>query len=275
MLKTTEFFVDTRRKHMHTLRNRTHILILLDILAFEGVYWASVVAALYSSTSFTMSATEYVAASLILLAAIFAARLIFSVYHNVWRYANSRAYLSMVGSDCVGGAFGIVICYLVNFAGVKVYFGFWQMVAVVCGFMLATLVMRFVYQQRYRHLNMSMDSIHKIGIAIVGAGTTGAMLAQELLYTSKSRYKPICFIDINKEKIGSRVCGVPVLAEDDDIVEKIKKMPVQEIIIALPELDSSLAQRLINFYHGTGCQIKIYDFPFKAGSDEQDTSGKR
>lgn len=260
---------------MHTLRNRTHILILLDILAFEAVYWASVMAALHSSTSFVMSAAKYAVASLILLACIFAARFIFSVYHNVWRYANSRSYLIMVGSDCVGGVLGITICYIVNLSGVDIYFGIWQMLAIVCAFMLITLVMRFVYQQRYRHLNMSPDNVHKLGIAIVGAGTTGVMLAQDLLYTSKSRYKPICFIDINKEKIGSRVCGVPVLAEDDSIVENLKKMPVQEIIIALPELDSAMAQRLINFYHGTGCPIKIYDFPFKAGSNEQDTSGKR
>lgn len=260
---------------MHTLRNRTHILILLDILAFEGVYWASVAAAFYSSTSTERSLQNYIVTSFVLLVAVLASRLFFSVYHNVWRYANSRAYLMMVIADFVGGIVGITACYLLNQIVSGVYFGIWQTVAVISGFALVTLVMRFLYQQRYRHLNMSLETIHKIGIAIVGAGTTGAMLAEDLLYTSKSRYKPVCFIDVNKQKIGSRVCGVPVLAEDDEIVDKLKKMPVQEIIIALPALDNAAAQRLIDLYHGTGCPIKIYDFPFKDSSAEQDMSGKR
>ena len=257
---------------MHTLRNRTHILILLDVLAFEGVYWASVIAARQSSTSPDRTVWEYGITSLMLLASILIARFFFGVYHNVWRYANSRAYLVMVIADTVGGIFGICICYLLSKIYDGIYFGIWQTAAVICGFALVTLVMRFIYQQRYRHLNMSLESIHKVGI---GAGTTGVMLAEDFLYTAKSRYKPICFIDVNKSKIGSRVCGVPVFAEDDNIVEKLKKMPVQEIIIALPELDNADTKRLIDLYHGTGCPIKIYDFPFKDNNAEHDKSGKR
>ena len=260
---------------MHHIKHRTGILILLDILAFEGVYWASVILAQNSSTSTDRSFNEYIASSFILLLALLIARLAIGVYHNVWRYANSRAYLLMVIADSVGGFFGTAICYTFRTNYAVIYFGIWQMVAVISAFCLLTLAMRFVYQQRYRHINMTLDNIHKVGVAIVGAGTTGAMLAEELLYTSKSKYKPVCFIDVNRQKIGSRVCGVPVLAEDDDIVEKLKKLPVQEIIIALPELDNATTQRLIDLYHGTGCAIKIYDFPFKESSNEQDKSGKR
>ncbi len=260
---------------MHKIRNRTGVLILLDVLAFQAVYWASAIIARYSTTSASRSFNEYIIASLVLLVVIFTTRLAFGVYHNVWRYANSRAYLLLVSSDAVGGFLGLAVCYLASRIFADIYFGIWQAVALIGIFSLATLVMRFVYQQRYRHLNMSLDSIHKVGIAIVGAGTTGAMLAEDLLYTSKSRYRPVCFIDVNRSKIGSRVCGVPVLAEDDGIVEKLKKMPVQEIIIALPELDNASAQRLIDLYHGTGCPIKIYDFPFKESTAEHDTSGKR
>ena len=260
---------------MFKIRNRVGVLILLDLLAFEGVYWASAIIAQYSSTSTDRSFDEYILASLVMLAAIFIVRLTFGIYHNVWRYANSRAYLMMVIADAAGGASGMATCYVANRFSTEIYIGIWQAAAVICIFTLLTLVMRFVYQQRYRHLNMTLENMHKIGIAIVGAGTTGAMLAEDLLYTSKSRYKPICFIDINREKIGSRVCGVPVLAEDGEIVEKLKKMPVQEIIIALPELDNDAAKRLVNLYNATGCPIKIYDFPFKESTSEHDTSGKR
>ena len=111
---------------MHTLRNRTHVLILLDMLAFEGVYWASVAMARHSSSSPVRSFPDYIVASLLLLFSLFAARFIFSVYHNVWRYANSRAYLMMVHSDCIGGGVGIAACYVCNRFADGVYFGIWQ-----------------------------------------------------------------------------------------------------------------------------------------------------
>ena len=37
-------------------------------------------------------------------------------------------------------------------------------------------------------------------IAIIGAGSVGAMLADELLNNPKAVYKPVCFVDVNKEK---------------------------------------------------------------------------
>lgn len=261
---------------MHTLRNRTHILLLVDILAFVAVYGASAVAALRSSTSVSMLLSEYAINAIVLLVCVMSARLLLSVYHNVWRYANSRAYLILVIADAIGGGIGYTICYFLQFVSVNIYLGIWQSVAVIACFSLATLSMRFLYQQRYRHLNMSLDTIHKAGIAIVGAGNTGATLAEDLLYTSKSRYKPICFIDVSKEKIGSKVCGVPVLPEDKDIVNKLKTMPVQEIIIALPELDNASTQRILDIYRQTELPIKIYDFPFKDDSAAgQDTTQKR
>ncbi len=256
---------------MHKLRNRTYLLMLIDVLAFEGVFWASVLAANTSSSSVDRSFGGYLLASFVLLAAMFAMRFCLSVYNNVWRYANSQAYLLMVIADTAGGAVGTVICYYIP----ALYLGIWQSIAVIAAFSLVTLSLRFLYQQRYRHLNTTLETIHKIGVAIVGAGNTGARLAEDLLYTAKSRYKPICFIDVSKEKIGSKVCGVPVLPEDDEIVSKLKTMPVQEIIIALPGLDNAATMRLLDIYHETGCPIKIYDFPFKESSAEQDTTEKR
>ncbi len=256
---------------MHLFKSRKVILILIDLAAFTAIFWSTVLAAMYSSTSVVLESKRYVAAFLTLLLCTFFARLAMQVYNNVWRFANSRAYLIMVIADCIGGGAGFLICYLTT----STYLGIWQMTAIIAFFSLATLSMRFCYQQQYRHLNVSLDTIHKTGVAIVGAGNTGAMLAEELLYGPKSRYKPICFIDNSQSKIGSKVCGIPVLAADEKIIDKLKNMPVQEIVIALPELDSTSVQNLIAFYGESGCTIKLYDFPFKDSSIAQDKSGKR
>ena len=104
--------------------------------------------------------------------------------------------------------------------------------------------------------------MNKIGVAIVGAGQVGALLAEELTCTSTSHYRPVCFIDKDGAKIGGRVTGLPVYPENGETIERLKALPVQEIFIALPELDGASAQRLYDFYSRTGCKIKLYDFPY-------------
>ncbi|MBR5538615.1 MAG: polysaccharide biosynthesis protein, partial [Clostridia bacterium] len=192
-----------------------------------------------------------------------------SVYGNVWRYANSRAYLIMVVSDTVGCAIGTAICYATTY-----YLGIWQTATIVCAFSLFTLVLRFCYQLHYRYYNVDIDKAHRIGVAIIGAGSLGAMLAEELLYSSNSRYRPVCFVDTNPVKIGSKICGAPVFGENEKTLENLKHMPVQEIIVALSGLDSDTMKKIIEFYRPTGLPVKLYDYPFKA-TENHDSGAKR
>ncbi len=57
--------------------------------------------------------------------------------------------------------------------------------------------------------------IQKIKIAIIGAGRVGVGLAEELLNNSEASYTPRCFIDVNKEKVGREIQGIPVWSEDE------------------------------------------------------------
>ena len=63
--------------------------------------------------------------------------------------------------------------------------------------------------------------MNKIGIAIVGAGQVGCHLAEELRNNPASHYRPVCFIDRNKAKIGMRVADLNVYGEDDLILKRL------------------------------------------------------
>ena len=172
---------------MNLLKNRKILLLLIDIVSFVSISLAMIISSFESSTSVILETDEYLNVLAILGICVFLSRLLFRVYDNVWRYANSRAYLLMVMSDSFGGAIGTAICYTTGN-----YFGIWQTLATAAVFSLFTLVLRFGYQLRYRYYNVDIDKAHRIGVAIVGAGSTGVMLAEELLYSSNSRYRPIC-----------------------------------------------------------------------------------
>ena len=243
---------------MTLFKNRKLILLLIDIASFVSIYMGTVFLSKSTTTSVDLTIPKYFLAMGIMLICIFAARIIFAIYNNVWRYANSRAYMFMVIADTIGCGLSIVSTRTTGF-----YLGIWHSIAISSIFTLATLSLRFLYQLRYRYYNVDINKAHRIGVAIVGAGSTGVMLAEELLYSSNSRYRPICFIDNNPSKIGSKICNVPIFGDGEKTITALKHMPVQEIIIALPSLDSEAVQEQIEIYRPTGIPIKLYDYPFK------------
>ena len=249
---------------MNLLKNRKILLVLIDIFSFIAIYIGTVFSSFESSTSVILHLSAYINVFAILGVCVFASRFIIDIYGNVWRYANSRAYLLMVIADAIGGAAGILVCYFSHN-----YIGIWHSLALVSMFSLLTLSLRFGYQLRYRYYNVDVDKANRIGVAIVGAGSTGVMLAEELLYSSNSRYRPICFIDNNPEKFGSKICNIPVFPDGEKTFKELKHMPIQEIIIALPSYDSEAINRQIEKYRPLGLSIKLYDYPFKDSDEPQ------
>ncbi len=202
---------------------------------------------------------------LILGLCVVTSRLLFRIYHNIWRFPNTRVYLELILSDF---AAGLVAWAIGALAGQSIGLPFAALTSMCV--LLLTLSSRFVYRilfnyQEQRHAD------HRIKVAIVGASQNGVLLANELLYNKKSAYAPFCFIDTDTHKTGSLVSGIKVYAENDSIIEFLKKSPVQEIFITVSDKDGEKRSRLYEFYKQTGCKIKLYDFPVreygKTGAD--------
>lgn len=251
------------------------MLLGIDALVFLMVYLFSVFLEFitYSGQRFDQlfrNAGAYLATFFIFSALIFGTRLIAKIYHNMWRYANSRAYLELVFADAIGGGLGLIITRFLP----GIALGGWFCIATVAMFNCASLSIRFAYQQ-YCKINSRSHAEFKdskISVAIVGAGRVGALLADELMNYKGSYYRPVCFIDNDLTKKNSRIAGLPVYGEDDGILEKLKSFPVQEIFIAIPQLDGDEAKRVLEFYASSGCKVKIYDFPRNSSGDATGTS---
>ena len=256
------------------INKRRLMLLGIDSLVFVIVYAFSVFLELisYKGLRFDVlvrGGTAYAINFLIFAAFILLARLLSKTYHNMWRYANSRAYLELVFADAIGGGVALLVTRFIP----RIALGGWFCIGMVTMYNCASLSMRFAYQQYYKmnartHAEFK-DS--KISVAIVGAGRVGALLADELMNYKGSYYRPVCFIDNDPEKKGSRISGLPVYGEDADTIEKLKAFPVQEIFIAIPQLDGDEAKRVLEYYAGSGCKVKLYDFPRNSSGDVSDT----
>ena len=241
-----------------TKKQRKILLVLIDLAILLGAYAISFVLTCLSGSDIGRNALIYLISYCVFAVCILAARFSFRVYSNVWRYANSVTYFDMVLSDTLGSAVAFGITYLI---GGIAFLGGWRSIATAAMFCLLSLISRFFYQQNYKiRAKKITDNGSKITVAIVGAGRVGSLLAEELLTYKGSHYRPVCFIDNSLNKVGSRVMGLPVFNQNDDVFEKLAAFPVQEVFIAIPQLDGDKAKELHEYFSKQGYRIKIYDF---------------
>ena len=239
--------------------SRKNLLFVLDILILLVVFLVGVLLMLASDwpeRSFLQLAGYFV----IFGVSIFASRIILRVYANVWRYADAAVYARTVIADALGGLVGILIVMIPFVTSLNI--GFWRSVAFVAVFDIATLLSRFIYKFAYERSHSKKENDHRIRVAIAGAGQVGTLLAQELLYNKSSNYCPVCFIDKDKNKVGSRILGLEVYPEEDSI-ECLKDLSVKEVIFAISNIAPDEMRALTEKYAGEGYSIKLYDAPIK------------
>ncbi|MBR2431415.1 MAG: polysaccharide biosynthesis protein, partial [Clostridia bacterium] len=187
------------------------------------------------------------------------ARLIFGVYHSVWRYTRTLSYLKLIIADIFGTAFSIAIVYAIGIdIGLEIFL---ILAPVGC---LATISSRFCYRLFHKHTHKTGGvEKRKIRVAIIGAGQLGAFLANELLCNHQATYQPIFFIDNDPQKVGNNVVGLKVYHEDERLFKIIKKKNIEELFVAVANLDREEAEKLIEFYSRAKCKLKIYEIPVK------------
>lgn len=221
-------------------------------------------------------------------------RLIFKIYMQLWRYGGIQSYIRLIVADGVGCVLYILMDVMLPVQKLT----FVRMIAVVSVDLLAVMIMRMFYHYFYRYCGQNsifgrtyrsilkiiagMDipegsvlppeaEQHRIRVAIVGAGRVGVNLAEDLINNSRAAYKPVCFIEINDDKIGRQIMGLPILSEDRVDRKLLNKMGIQEIIFALPQISFDERQKLYDLYKDFGLRIKVYDYPVM----QQAGGGKR
>ncbi len=86
---------------------------------------------------------------------------------------------------------------------------------------------------------------------IVGAGSAGAQIVQEMLGSRKSTHFPMGFIDDDESKQGVFIHGVRVLGNRGDIPKILGGNGIDEILIALPSAHSKDIREIVELVRKT------------------------
>lgn len=84
--------------------------------------------------------------------------------------------------------------------------------------------------------NLIIRPSNKKRTLIVGAGSAGTMIARQLLRNEDVDIIPVGFIDDDPRKLNLDILGIPVVGQVCAIEDSVKKLQIENIVIAIPSL---------------------------------------
>ena len=172
-------------------------------------------------------------------------QLLLHTYDSLWRYAESREYLSLL----IAALGGFFLYEVLARQLLETVISFLLLTSVAGTWVLGMLLLRFMYRV-YRSRVLYRRGGHQIPVAIVGAGSAGVQLLEELQSNPGSRYSVQCFFDDDPGKVGKRIRGVEIKGTIAQAKERLRAMDIQEIIVAIPSADDERRHQILQKLSG-------------------------
>ena len=92
---------------------------------------------------------------------------------------------------------------------------------------------------------------------IVGAGTSGSVILKEMMTSTYTDGRVVCFVDDDKNKQGKYLNNILIAGGRDDIPVLAKRYEIEEIYVAMPSAPAIETKKILEICRETGCEIKI------------------
>ena len=242
------------------VHGRRTVLIIFDTICFLAVSLFFYVISINSANSLPMEKSLPVVVNCVVhMCLLIFSRILFGIYNNVWRYANTTAYFKLVLSDAAAGVATVFLVRLVHSWVPGVYYGLWQPAVVGSLTALTVLVSRFAYCLIYKANSKRGQMLQpRKPVAVIGAGQLGAYLVEDLHNNPKAGYEPMFFVDVDATKIGNFVAGLKVY-DPETAQELIEKLEIKEVVVTITSQDSAHLAELYQRYTTLGCKVRIYE----------------
>lgn len=244
----------SKNHQQNTSPNKCWMLLLCDFIIYVGTV---TVLLLLNKETDQLTSKGIIQQVILSLICIFVMRIVFKSYDKAWKDREVKCYIHLLCADFIALIMYSLLVLLLPVEKIS----FVRMLSFVCINLLGAITLRLLYQNasNCHCCKEQVKEAKKIKIAIVGAGRVGVSLAVDLMNNPKASYDPKVFIDINKEKVGKDIYGIPVLSEDKASLQRLRELEIQEIIFASTSIDISKKKSLYEYYKNAGYKIKVYD----------------
>lgn len=178
----------------------------------------------------------------------------FKLYAELLRYISFIDMLKVVFASTIT----CVYCLIVSFVsktlslewGVITCFVY---VTLLCFIRLAYRVVQTARRSIKKHYDIKKGK----RVVIVGAGSCGALLIDDILSSDKINVNPVCLLDDDKNKQGNTFHGVKIVGGIDQVEWAVKKYDAEEIFVALPSVKGKALKAVLEKCVKTGVPTKI------------------
>jgi len=91
-------------------------------------------------------------------------------------------------------------------------------------------------------------------VLIVGAGSAGISLVQQMQRNPQLGFHPVAFIDDDRRKFGAYIRGIPVIGDRYQIPDVLKSLQIHKVIIAMPTVAGAVIREIVDICKATGTQ---------------------
>lgn len=196
-------------------------------------------------------------------------------YSKMWRYFKATDYISCV----LGTASSTVIIGVFSAIGFNEFIQnpkFYCFLGLQFLFCTAGVVLfRLIFKKTFLILVESGREEAKKRTLIIGGGIAGQIILTEIANAKNDRknpsydYEPVGIIDDEKNIVGTKIKGIPVLGTTDNIGVICKDEKIDVIIFAIPSCDEQNRRRILDLCSKTECVIKVIPYLSQLLFDEK------
>ncbi len=177
----------------------------------------------------------------------------FKLYKQMYRYAGVNELIN-IGAACVM-ANTVAVSYL-SLMELSLPRSVYIIVGMLDVFLIGGVRLSVRILSKTGSHTWALKKVNK-RLMVVGGGDAGAMIIKELLNHRELKSRPVAIIDDDVKKEGKRIYGVPVVGQREDIIGIVRKMKVDEIVIAIPSANKKQIKAVVEECKQTKAKIKI------------------
>lgn len=177
------------------------------------------------------------------------------IYNILWMYKPRLSFFKflliaiitdivIIISLCIGK-----LREYVNFNVYLVFLGF-EIAYIFLSRYAITYYMNHFYKQRKAKKEFQRT-------LIIGAGSAGAMVLNELGRTKEFGYQIVGFVDDSSDKIGTEINGVKVYGPISSVNHLVKTLRIKQVIIAVPSAGTNKIKEITNLIDYKGINVQI------------------
>lgn len=242
------------------LRNNYRLLgfIILDVILITFSHWISITYISPIEGDFLQIEYWYIYLLIILVVKILVLS-IFNLYKIILEFVGFSEVMRVFAATIISSLIVFGIFFFLEKEVFPTYLFLFSIPVEFCLLTAVRFIKRFFISIGFGHNNKKRGNRDFVNTLVIGAGSGGKLVLDEVNKNKRLNNKIIAFVDDDPEKIGKRLNGIIIFGPISNAVKLIDKYAIKEVIIAIASLDAKQLRETIELFESK--QIKIRRLP--------------